>query len=639
MAYRRPITAAIMISICAALILAAGCAEREVPLIPRAVIFGNPDKARPAISPDGTMLAYLAPREDVLNVWVRTIGQTDDRPVTEDMDRGIFLYFWAADSKHVMYLQDRGGNENWRLYAVNMETDEIRELTPYEDVQVRVVDWDRHFPNDILIAMNKDNPQLHDVYHLDIQSGEITLVAKNPGNVVEWTADRNMKVLGAMVPTPDGGFEFMIRKTQDADWKHLLTWESEDALASGTVGFTKDGRHIYFEDSRDANAARLVKVDARTGEVIDVLAEDPVYDVRSVMIDPETYEPQAVSFEKERTEWRVLDDSVRDDFEAIAGIDDGDFFVTSRDNDNRTWIVGFTRDNGPVPYYAFDRETNQATFLFDHRPALNAYTLARMEPISYNARDGRTIHGYLTYPPGGGRSGLPVVLNVHGGPWSRDSWGYHPEAQWLANRGYACLQVNFRGSTGYGKQHMNAGDREWAGKMQDDLIDAVNWAIEEGIADPDRIAIYGGSYGGYAALVGATFTPDVFCCAAAAMGPSNLITFIQSIPPYWKPMLDLMYKRVGNPETEADFLRSRSPLFKVDQIEIPMLIAQGANDVRVKQAESEQVVAAMEEKGIDHEYMVFDDEGHGFIKPENRLEFYTGLERFLAKHMGGRFEE
>jgi dipeptidyl aminopeptidase/acylaminoacyl peptidase len=636
---QKPIAAAILMAICVAVILAAGCAERQVQLIPREVIFGNPDKAGPTISPDGKMLAYLAPSEDVLNVWVSTIGQNDDRPVTKDRDRGIVLYFWAADSKHVMFLQDMGGNENWRLYAVNIETDEIRELTPFEDVQVQIIDRDKHFPNELLIAMNMNNPQLHDVYHVDIPSGQIRLVAKNTGNIVQWITDRSMKVLGAMSPTPEGGFNLMIREREDGEWRQFITWEPEDALTSAPLGYTKDGRYLYLNESRDANASRLVKVDVQTAEPVEVLAEDPIYDVSTVMINPDTYEPEAVAFEKARDEWHVLDQAIKDDFDAIASLDDGDFFITSRDNADKTWVVGFTNDDGPVPYYAFDRETNEGTFLFDHRVALNDYELAPMEPISYNARDGRTIHGYLTYPPGMGRSNLPLVLNVHGGPWYRDSWGYHPEAQWMANRGYACLQVNFRGSTGYGKQHINAGDREWGGKIHDDLIDAVNWAIDEGIADPDRIAIYGGSFGGYAALVGATFTPDVFCCAVAAMGPSNLITFIQTIPPYWKPMLDLFHERVGNPETDAEFLKSRSPLFKVDQIKIPMLIAQGANDVRVKQAESEQVVAAMKEKGIDYEYMLFEDEGHGFLKPENRLEYYTAVEKFLANHMGGRYEE
>jgi dipeptidyl aminopeptidase/acylaminoacyl peptidase len=300
--------------------------------------------------------------------------------------------------------------------------------------------------------------------------------------------------------------------------------------------------------------------------------------------------------------------------------------------------VGFTKDDGPIPYYAYSRDTKEATFLFVHRPELEKYTLADMEPISFKSRDGLTIEGYITYPPGIPRENLPVVLNVHGGPWYRDSWGYNPEAQWLANRGYACLQVNFRGSTGYGKEHLNAGDKEWGGKMHNDLLDAVDWVVGQGIADPERIAIYGHSYGGYAALVGATFTPDVFCCAIAGMGPSNLITFLETIPPYWKPLLDLMYLRVGNPETEADFLKERSPLFKVDNIVIPMMIVQGANDVRVKQAESEQVVEAMKANGIECEYVLFEDEGHGFVKSENRLEFFSAAEEFLAKHLGGRAE-
>ncbi|MGD8628235.1 MAG: S9 family peptidase, partial [bacterium] len=285
-----------------------------------------------------------------------------------------------------------------------------------------------------------------------------------------------------------------------------------------------------------------------------------------------------------------------------------------------------------------NRDTKEATFLFVHRPALEEYTLASMEPITFTSRDGLKIEGYITYPPGIPRENLPVVLNVHGGPWHRDTWGYNPEAQWMANRGYACLQVNFRGSTGYGKEHLNAGNKEWGGKMHNDLLDAVDWVVGQGIADPERIAIYGHSYGGYAALVGATFTPEVFCCAIAGMGPSNLITFLETIPPYWKPLLDLMYLRVGNPNTEADFLKERSPLFKVDNIVIPMMIVQGANDVRVKQTESEQVVEAMRAKGIDCEYMLFPDEGHGFVKAENRLKFYGAAEQFLAKYLGGRVE-
>jgi dipeptidyl aminopeptidase/acylaminoacyl peptidase len=334
----------------------------------------------------------------------------------------------------------------------------------------------------------------------------------------------------------------------------------------------------------------------------------------------------------------VLDDDVAPDFEAIRALDEGDFSVTGVDDAYDTWIIAFVKDDGPVSYWSYDRATKTGEFLFDHRTDLKDYTLAPMEPMSFTSRDGLTIHGYITFPPGKPRRNLPMVLNVHGGPWYRDSWGYNPEAQLFANRGYICLQVNFRGSTGYGKDFVNAGDKEWGGKMHNDLIDAVNWAIDKGYADPSKVCIYGHSYGGYAALVGATFTPDVFACAISGMGPSNLVTFINSVPPYWTTMLENMYKRIGDPRTEEDFLKERSPLFRVDQIKIPMIVVQGANDVRVKQSESEQIVDAMKEKGLDVEYMVFDDEGHGFVKPENRLKFYGAVEEFLAKHLGGRFE-
>ena len=616
----------------------ASCATQEPGLIPRDVLFGNPVKTAPKISPDGKMMAYLAPVNNVLNVWVKTIGAKDDRAVTKDDNRGIRRFFWAQDSKHIMYLQDVGGNENWRLYGVNLETDETEDLTPFDEVQVRIVDHNKHFPNELLIAMNKENPRVHDIYHLDLTSGKLKLVAKNSGNFIGWVTDANLKVRGAMAATPDGGFDLMIRENEMAKWKKLVTWDAENSLSSGPVSFSKDGNYIYLQDSRNVNAGRLVKMEIATGD-IEVIAEDPQYDVSDVMVHPDRYEVQAVSFTKARKEWIVLDEAIKGDFDAIAKLDHGDFFIYNRDNADDTWLVGFTKDNGPVPFYAFDRRTQKGTFLFDHKPDLKNYTLAPMEPISFTSRDGLTIYGYITYPVGKGRKDLPLVLNVHGGPWYRDTWGYNPEAQWFANRGYACLQVNFRGSMGYGKDFINAADKEWGGKMHDDLVDGVNWAIEKGIADPDRVAIYGGSYGGYAALVGATFTPDLFCCAVDIVGPSNLVTWITSVPPYWSTILATLYKRIGNPDTEEEFLKSRSPLFKADQIRIPMLIAQGANDPRVPKAESEQIVQALKEKGIDYEYMLFPDEGHGFAKPENRLKFCAATEKFLARHLGGRYEE
>ncbi len=582
-------------------------------LIPRNVLFGNPEKTSPQVSPDGTKMAYLAPVNNVLNVWVGTIGGDNYEPVTKDEDRGVRFYFWSQDNKHIMYIQDVGGNENWRLYATSLETRETRDLTPFENVQVQIIDRDKHFPNELLIGMNKENPQVHDVYHLDLTTGELTLVAKNPGNIMNWVTDAHLKVRGAVTALPDGGTELLVRDDEHSEWRKLVTWDADDSLTSGPIDFTLDGQAIYLQDSRNVNAGRLVKLNIATGDIT-VIAEDPQYDVGNVIVHPKL------------------------DFDNIGGIHKGDFFIISRDDADTTWLVAFTVDNGPVPFYAYDRKSQKATFLFDNQPELNKYTLVTMEPISFNSRDGLTIHGYLTLPQGEQKTDLPMVLNVHGGPWGRDAWGYRPDAQWFANRGYACLQVNFRGSTGYGKNSLNAGDREWGRNMHNDLVDAVQWAIDKGFADPKKVAIFGGSYGGYAALVGATFTPDLFCCAVDIVGPSNLNTLIRTIPPYWSTFRATFYKRVGNPDTEEEFLNSRSPLFRVDQIKIPILIGQGANDPRVKQAESEQIVEAMKSKGIDYEYMLFPDEGHGFAKPENRLKFYAAAEKFLAKYLGGRYE-
>jgi dipeptidyl aminopeptidase/acylaminoacyl peptidase len=613
-----------------------------VPLIPREVLFGNPEKARPLLSPDGERLAYLAPRDGVLNVWVgpagSPVGGDDFEPVTDDTKRGIRVYFWAEDNTHIVYLQDEGGDENWRVHAVDASTKEDRDLTPFDDVQAQIVDRSRRFPDTLLVALNRENPELHDVYRLTLSTGELDLAAKNPGNVVGWVVDAEFRVRATMAATPEGGFDVLLRDAEEEDWRKLLGWDKEDALSSAPVGFTEDGGKMYLIDSRGANTARLVLLDLESGAT-ETLVEDPRYDVGQVVTHPETHEVQAAAVERARTDWVVLDDDVREDFEVIESLSRGDFGLASRDRADQNWLVSFTADDGGASYYTYDRKDKRGEHLFDARPDLVEYDIARMEPISFTSRDGLTIEGYLTLPPGGSAGPMPIVLNVHGGPWVRDGWGYDPEAQWLANRGYASLQVNYRGSTGYGKAFLNAGNKEWGGRMHDDLVDAVEWAVNEGVADPERVAIFGGSYGGYAALAGATFTPDLFRCAVDIVGPSSLITLIPSIPPYWKPLVSTFHERVGNPDTEEDFLKSRSPLFHVDRIRIPMLIAQGANDPRVKQAESEQIVAAMKEKGIDYEYLLFEDEGHGFVRPENRLKFYAAAERFLAKHLGGRAEE
>jgi len=605
-------------------------------LIPRNVLFGNPTRLSPAISPDGGRLAYIAPVDGVLNVWVGTLGGDDFRPVTDDRDRGIRFFGWAHDNRHLLYIQDRGGDEDWHVYATDLAAGGTRDLTPFDGIQARLVATDKDLPNTVLLGMNRRTAELHDVYRLDLPSGEMTLVAENPG-YADWVADRQLQVRGALQPTPDGGMLMLVRDTQEDAWRTIHAVGLEDALTTNPVGFTVDGVSLLMISSRDANTGRLVKL-GLNGGAGEVLFEDPEYDAVGVVTDPDTHEPDLVTVLRDRAEVVVLNRRLATDVERVRSLHPGDLGLISRDHANQIWLVAFTADDGPISYYAYDRRTSGGTFLFTHRPGLERYALARMEPFSFTARDGLTIHGYLTFPPGVERSGLPAVVNVHGGPWARDAWGFNPEAQWLANRGYLCVQVNFRGSTGYGKRFVSAGDREWGARMHDDVVDAVRWVVDRRYADPARVAIYGGSYGGYEALVGATFTPEVFRCAVDIVGPSNLKTLIESTPPYWKPLIAQFHARVGDPATEADFLWSRSPLSRADQIRIPLLIAQGANDPRVKQAESEQIVTALKEKGIPFEYMLFPDEGHGFAKPENRLRFYAAAERFLAHHLGGRFE-
>ncbi|MGH3213810.1 MAG: S9 family peptidase [Trebonia sp.] len=614
-----------------------------VDLIPRSVLFGNPERTSPRISHDGSRLGWIAPKDGVLNVWVAPIDESDGvdwaaaRAVTDDTDRGIRTFGWAWDGRHLLYIQDVGGDENWRLYDVDLVTGERRDLTPFEKIHAQIIGSSKRRPAEVLVGMNADNPQLHDVYRLDLETGNLVKEIENPG-YAGWLADEDLVVRCALAPLPDGSLDVLVRDSVPADWRTLLTIPAEDVTSSDVVSFSGDGRSLVMISAAGADTGRLTRVDLATGATT-VLAEDPEADVAGAVLDPDTRDPQIVVILKDRMTYVVLDPSVEDDLKAIRGLHPGDPMFLGRDEADQTWLVGFTVDAGSISYYMYDRPSKSGRLLFEARPALSSYTLAPMEPFSFTARDGLEIHGYVTFPPGQGRSSLPAVLDVHGGPQVRDSWGFNPEAQWFANRGYLCVQVNYRGSTGYGKAFVAAGDREWGGKMHDDLIDAVSYITGQGWADPSRVAIYGGSYGGYAALVGAAFTPGVFRCAVDIVGPSNLKTLLETIPPYWAPMIAQLYRRVGNPETDAEFLWSRSPLSRARDIRIPLLIAQGANDPRVKQAESEQIVAALTEAGIEHEYLLFPDEGHGFAKPENRIKFYTAAERFLARYLGGRYEE
>lgn len=606
------------------------------PLIPRDILFGNPQRTSPQISPDGKYLAYIAPDDkNVLQVWVRTVGQQDDKKLTNDQKRGIRQYNWAFDGDHLCYLQDTDGDENFHLHAVNLKTNQTRELTPFKGVRVQGIDRDPNFPNELIIGMNKRNPATFDAYRLNLKTGDLTVDTENPGAVISWTPDQQFKIRAATAAAPDGGFDLNYRESVDKPWKVIRHWGPEDQ--GNAVSFSADGKTLYVVGNHDANTERLLALDLATMKET-VVAEDQNYDVGGVMIHPTKRHVQAVSFDRAKVEWVPLDSTIKEDFEALAKLHKGQFNVTNRDLQDRTWLVSYLTDDGPVYYYAYDRGAKKGTLLFSHQPKLEGLPLAPMKPVSYKSRDGMTIHGYLTTPYGKEPKNLPTVLLVHGGPWARDNWGYNPLHQWLQNRGYAVLSVNYRGSTGYGKKFLNAGNREWAGKMHDDLIDAVNWIVKEGVADPKKVAIMGGSYGGYATLVGLTFTPDVFACGVDIVGPSNIISLLQTIPPYWGPMKKIFTQRVGDQEKDEAFLKSRSPLFRVDQIKAPLLIAQGANDPRVKQAESDQIVEALRKAKKTVDYVVYTDEGHGFARPENNLHFFGMAEEFLAHHIGGRYE-
>ena len=605
------------------------------PLIPKNDLFGNPQKAQARISPDGMRMSYLAPKNGVLNVWVKTVGKDDDRVVTNDTLRGIRISFWAEDNIHLLYMQDVGGNENWHIYSVNLRDNTVRDLTPFENVVAQPVATDPHFPSELLIQMNKRNPQLFDVYHLDLTTDSLRLVGENPGNFVGWVADNQFKLRAAYAAMPDGGFQLLARDSENEPFRELITWGPEDE--GQPYGFTPDGRGLYVGDSRAADVVRLKTVDVTT-KAEKVLASDPEVDLGEVLINPSTYQVEAVSFKKDRQKWTVLDAKLAADFQALEKLAPGEFSIVSRDHADKTWVVAYAADLSPTDFYLYDRATRKGTFLFTTRPELKDYALAPMKYVEIKSRDGLTLPCYLTLPVGIDSKNLPLMLNVHGGPWARDEWGYNPEVQWMANRGYAVLQVNFRGSTGFGKKFLHAGDKEWGRKMQDDLTDAVQWAIAQGYADPKRVCIYGGSYGGYAVLAGAAFTPDLYTCGVDIVGPSNLNTLYASVPPYWKPLMRMFSLRMGDPVKDSAMMIERSPLFSADKIKIPLLIGQGANDPRVKQAESEQIVAALKAKGKDVEYVVYPDEGHGFARPENRMNFYARAEKFVAKYLGGRVE-
>lgn len=615
-----------------------------IPIIPRKLLFGNPDRASVQISPDGRHLSWLASRDGVLNVWVAPRNDVSAaRPVTQDTGRGIRFYGWAYTNDHILYVQDKNGDENWRLYAVDIATNEVKDLTPFENTQAQLIESSYKSPEEVIVGLNNRDPQWHDVYRLNLLTGASELLVQHD-RFAGFTFDDEYRLRDAIEMTADGGLAVYV-----PDGEVWQLWDevpAEDMLTTSVVSFDKNNERLYMKDSRGRDTSALVEVHHETREKR-LLAEDSQADAADVLRHPTEKHVQAVSFIYERKRWQILDPAIQPDLDYLRTVADGDVEVISRTLDDQFWVVVYVVDDGPARYYLYDRQRRTADFLFTNRQALEGQPLVKMYPAVIRSRDGLNLVAYYSLPPGvvvdeDGRPDqpLPMVFIPHGGPWGRDSWGFNNWHQWLANRGYAVLSVNFRSSTGFGKAFINAGDREWGGKIMEDQQDAVRWAIERGIADPERIAVFGGSFGGYSVLAGLTFYPEVFACGVDIVGPSNLITLLESLPPYWKPTLELFTTRVGDHRTEAgrELLKEHSPLTYADRIQRPLFIIQGANDPRVKQAESDQIVAYMQEKGIPVTYILYPDEGHGFARPENNLSFTAVAEAFLVRCLGGRSE-
>jgi dipeptidyl aminopeptidase/acylaminoacyl peptidase len=615
-------------------------------LIRRADLFGNPNRTLTTISPDGRRLAWLAPDNGVMNVWVSPIGRRDlAEPVTHESGRPLRTYVWAYDGRHLLYTQDVGGNESWHVYVVDLDTRSTRDLTPFAGVRASIARLSRKLRHEVLITLNQRDQRYPDLYRVDLESGTMTLVAENPG-FAGFLADQNFVARLAVRLTPDNGEE-VLRPTGDGKWEPWIHLSPDDQPNSGPIGLDPDGKTLFFRDSRGRNTAALARIDLKTGDE-QILAEDPRADIGGIIADRDTGEPLAYTVTVARLEYRAIGPKIAADIEFLSRQGIGEWRVDSRSEDDRIWIIGAAQDIGPIAAYLYDRAAGTLTKLHDFRPALNDAPLAHMHPVVIRSRDGLDLVSYLTLPrgsdgadPGRPDRPLPMVLLVHGGPWSRDHFGFNTWHQWLANRGYAVLSVNFRSSTGFGKAFVNAGNLEWGQRMDDDLLDAVAWAIDQKIADAKRVAIVGTSYGGYATLVGLTRDPETYACGVDIVGPSDLGMLLKTIPTYWEGTgRTKFYRAIGDPNTEVGraLLKERSPLFRVDQIKRPLLVGQGANDPRVVKAESDGIVAALENRGVPVTYVVYPDEGHGFARPANNLSFNAIAEQFLARCLGGRAE-
>ncbi|MBN1163071.1 MAG: prolyl oligopeptidase family serine peptidase [Candidatus Krumholzibacteriota bacterium] len=643
-------------------LLAGGAVAEELkyldklpPIIDREVFFGDPEITRGQISPDGKFISFLKTYKGQLNIWVKGVDEPFDaaRPMSADTNRPVIRYGWSQDGKYLLYIQDKGGDENFHAYIIDPtetleegeDVPEARDITPIDGIRVTFYSFPEKTPDIIYLGLNDRDERYHDVYRVSISTGERELVWENTEGMSGFIFDLDGTLRMATRETDDGGTEFFRVEGKDIISVYTVTNEEN----ANIISFHKNGKRAYMVTNKgeENDLTSLVLFDPQTGQT-EVVETDPKNEVDfgGALFSNVTKELIATTYEADRLRIYWKDDKFEDAYKKLKKnlkkeIGDGDLFFGSSTNDDRYYIVVVTSDINPGAAYFYDMETGKTEFLYKPRPNLPSEHLAQMQPIKYKSRDGLTIHGYLTVPKGIKAKNLPVVVNPHGGPWARDSWGYNPEAQFLANRGYAVLQMNFRSSTGYGKAFFNAGKRKWGDEMQNDITDGVKYLIDKGIADPDKVSIYGGSYGGYATLAGLAFTPDLYCCGVDYVGVSNLLTLLKSIPPYWETARKFFDEHVGNPENPEDMerLKRQSPLFSADKITAPLLVVQGANDPRCKVPEAEQIVVAMRDLDRDVEYLCAPDEGHGFLGRENRTAFRVAQEKFFAKHLGGRYQE
>ncbi|HEY5065751.1 MAG TPA: S9 family peptidase [Xanthobacteraceae bacterium] len=607
---------------------AADATPRAKP-IPLRDFFRNPDQSGFQLSPDGNSLALVQPYKDRMNVFVRPRAGGPAVRVTSETERDVADYFWKG-SHRIVYLKDFKGDENFHLVAVDADGKNIVDLTPFDKVRAMIVDDLYDNDDEILVSLNKRNPELFDVYRIDLNSKELTLVAENPGNITAWITDHAGRIRLA-IATDGVNNSILHRLDDDSAFETVITTNFRQHISP--LFFDFDNKLLFAASNINRDKSAIVRLDPATAKEESLIFEHPEVDVAGLdwSRKRKVYtEVQFVTWKRERKFFDAEMQAIYADLERqLPGCE---IDLQSSNKNETLFVVAAWSDRTQGVRYLYDAAAKALTKLAEIAPWLDENELAEMRPITYQARDGLTIHGYLTLPRGGGKN-LPLIVNAHGGPWARDAWGYDPEVQFLVNRGYAVLQVNFRGSTGYGRKFWEASFKEWGRTMQDDVTDGVKYAIAQGIADPKRIAIYGGSYGGYCTLAGLAFTPELYACGVDYVGVSNLFTFLKTIPPYWKPMLDMLYEMVGNPETDKDLLAAASPALHADNIRAPLLIAQGAQDPRVNIEESNQMVAALKKHHIDVEYLVKDNEGHGFHNEENRFEFYEAMERFLEKHL------